>query len=175
MNKLLTCKNSITIVILLIVVSYCSVLIAADNKILGKEAIDFVLEDQFSKEHNWSKYKGKPVVILLCDREGSKYVDNWSKPLFEKYGKSVEFVAIADVSAVPFFLKGFIRGKFRDKYQNPILMDWDGETVEYYDIAEDVTTFICVDKKGIVRSHFSGKGSADDLTKAHSAVQSIIR
>lgn len=165
----------IVITSIIVIISSIGLLSAYATDVLGKKAKEFELEDQFSKEHDWSRYEGKPVIMLLTDREGSKYSDNWSKPLFEKFGKTAEFIAIADVSAVPFFLKGFIRGKFRDVYKNPVLLDWDGDITEYYGIKEDVVTFIAIDKKGIVQSHLSGKGTADELTKAYNAVQSIIR
>jgi len=165
----------VIVVIVLLIISYISVVTAYDKSFIGKQAKEFVLEDQFSKEHTWSKFNGKPVILLLSDREGSKYSDNWSKPLFEKFGKNVEFIAIADVSSVPFFLKGFIRGKFREAYKNPVLLDWDGDIVEYYGITENVTTFIAINKNGIVQSYLSGKGSPDELTKAEAAIQTIIR
>jgi hypothetical protein len=165
----------IAIIVLLGCVVSVSTSMSFYNTLIGKKAKDFVMEDQFSKEHSWEKFSGKPTVLLLGDREGSKFTDNWSKPLFARYGNTIHLVAMADVSSVPFFLKGFIRGKFRDAYTTPILMDWDGETVEYYDIQKNVPTFIAIDKQGIVRAHLSGKGTAEDLAKAYNAVQSILQ
>lgn len=174
MNSAPRGKRLVLMTLLGIIVS-ASVTMGFYSSLTGKKAKDFVLEDQFSKEHSWEKFSGKPTVLLLGDREGSKFSDNWSKPLFTRYGNAIHLVAIADVSSVPFFLKGFIRGKFRDVYTNPILMDWDGETVEYYDIQKNVTTFIAIDKQGVIRAHLSGKGTAEDLTKAYTAVQSILQ
>ncbi|MBK7988244.1 MAG: hypothetical protein IPK11_15340 [Ignavibacteria bacterium] len=54
-------------------------------------------------------------------------------------------------------------------------MDWDGETVEYYDIQKNVPTFIAIDKQGIVRAHLLRKRNGEDLAKAYNAVQSILQ
>ncbi|MBK7988296.1 MAG: hypothetical protein IPK11_15665 [Ignavibacteria bacterium] len=48
-------------------------------------------------------------------------------------------------------------------------MDWDGETVEYYDIQKNMPTFLLLINKGIVRT-FIRKERQKILAKAYNAV-----
>lgn len=135
---------------------------------VGKRAIAFTLEDQFEKEWTWDgHWRGKPTIIMMTDRKGKDYLQTWIKPLVASFRQTVRFASFADVSTVPGFLKGFIRGKFRDAFTTSILMDWEGTVIEHYMAKPDVPNVLFVDASGIVRLHTWGDGSGN-------AVQSFI-
>ncbi len=137
---------------------------AGDDKAIGKTALEFVLPDQFEQEWAWEKHwKGKHTVMVLSDRSGSDYTNNWTKPLYERFKDRVQFVAIADVSSVPGFIKGLVRDKFKEAFTNSILMDWEGDVCEYYMMQSGLPNVLYLDAKGIVRLHTWGKGSKDHL------------
>lgn len=163
MNK----KYIINIVFLCI--SY--ILIASS---IGSKSLNYVLEDQYGNEHKSISNQGKRQLLFFADRTGSEFTSNWTKVLEPLYRHSIEFVAFADVSSVPGFLKGFIRGKFKDAYTNPILMDWEGKLFEYYNCPEGIPTIVFIDNKGIVRFKISGKGTYSELQMLKEAINQHI-
>ena len=150
-------------------------LAVAETTLIGTKAKQFTLVDQFSKEYPWSLYRGKNVLLFLADRKGSELTPKWTTPLREKFGTSIEYIPIADVSAVPFFLKSFIRGKIKDKYQYPILLDWEGDVAEHYLLKPDVPTIVFIDKSETVRYYTYGKGTEAEIKKTIEEIESILR
>ena len=95
-----------------IVLLFSSFIVLASS--IGSKSLSYVLEDQYGNEHRSVNNNGKRQLLFLADRSGSEYTSNWTKVLEPLYRNTIEFVALADVSSVPGFLKGFIKGKFKD-------------------------------------------------------------
>ncbi len=151
-------NNKILVITLLLLSSFIAL-----SSSIGNKSISYVLEDQYGNEHKSVNIQGKRQLLFLADRSGSDFTSNWTKVLEPLYRNTIEFVAFADVSSVPGFLKGFIRGKFKDSYSNPILMDWEGKLFEYYNCPEGIPTIVFIDNKGIIRYKISGKGTSSEL------------
>jgi hypothetical protein len=162
-------KKKSIIKIVLLCSSY--ILIASS---IGSKSLTYVLEDQYGNEHKSINNQGKKQLLFLADRSGSEFTSNWTKVLEPIYRHNIEFVAFADVSSVPGFLKGFIKGKFKDAYSNPILMDWEGKLFEYYNCPEGMPTIVFVDNKGIIRYKISGKGTNSELQMLKEAINQHI-
>jgi len=142
---------------------------------VGKRAISFTLQDQFEKEWSWDgNWRGKPTIIMMTDRKGKDYLQTWIKPLVAAFNTKVRFAAFADVSSVPGFLKGFIRGKFREAFSTPVLMDWEGMVIEHYVAKPDVPNVLFVDASGVVRLHTWGDGSGTSVTSFIDQVQRLL-
>jgi thioredoxin-related protein len=150
--------NKILVITLLLLSSFIAL-----SSSIGSKSISYVLEDQYGNEHKSVNIQGKRQLLFLADRSGSDFTSNWTKVLEPLYRNTIEFVAFADVSSVPGFLKGFIKGKFKDSYSNPILMDWEGKLFEYYNCPEGIPTIVFIDNKGIIRYKISGKGTSSEL------------
>ena len=69
-------------------------------------------------------------------------------------------LGIADVSSVPFFLKGKIRNDFK-KDGESILMDWKGEVFKAYGLTKGVSNVILIDKDGMIRHRLTGRATLD--------------
>ena len=151
-------NNKILLITLLLLSSFIAL-----SSSIGNKSISYVLEDQYGNEHKSVNIQGKRQLLFLADRSGSDFTSNWTKVLEPLYRNTIEFVAFADVSSVPGFLKGFIKGKFKDSYSNPILMDWEGKLFEYYNCPEGIPTIVFIDNKGIIRYKISGKGTSSEL------------
>lgn len=151
-------NNKILVITLLLLSSFIAL-----SSSIGSKSISYVLEDQYGNEHKSVNIQGKRQLLFLADRSGSDFTSNWTKVLEPLYRNTFEFVAFADVSSVPGFLKGFIKGKFKDSYSNPILMDWEGKLFEYYNCPEGIPTIVFIDNKGIIRYKISGKGTSSEL------------
>ncbi len=141
---------------------------------IGSKSISYVLEDQYGNEHKSVNIQGRRQLLFLADRTGSDFTSNWTKVLEPIYRNTIEFVAFADVSSVPGFLKGFIKGKFKDSYSNPILMDWEGKLFEYYNCPDGIPTIVFIDNKGIIRYKISGKGTNSELQMLNEVINQHV-
>ena len=79
--------------------------------------ISFEIEDQFDRVYTENSWKDSILIILGSDKDGSKYNPIWAKAIYDTLQSKhpnlpVKQVGLADVSGVPFFLKGFVSGKF---------------------------------------------------------------
>ena len=165
--------NGTRLLICVLLLFGINVLASDVQKSTGKEALEFTLEDQYARSWSWSDHwKGKPTVVVMSDWKGYSHVDNWTKPLTNRFKGRVQFLAIADLSLTqeaPSFmlpsLQGTLRERFREAFQHSILMDWEGITFKYYLIQEGLPNVLYIDASGIVRLHTWGKGSDDHVAK----------
>jgi len=142
---------------------------------LGQKLPSFVMEDQYSKEIQSSLFKGKHLLLFLADRAGSKLTPNFTKVLEPKFRNKATFIAIANVSSVPFFLKGFIRGKFKENYSYTVLMDWKGELWEHFSCKDDVTTVVHIDPNGIAKFKLSGTGTEKEVEQIQHYLENNLK
>lgn len=166
-------KNSLCIIAFLLSFVYSTSY--ADNTSVGKRAIDFQLADQFEREWSWNQHwKGKATILVLSDWKGSDYTPTWTTPLTSRLKDRVKFVALADVSLAPGFLKGYLRSRFRDAYATPVLLDWDGDVFTHYGFESGVPNVIFVDAQGVVRLHVWGKGSTEQANAFATNVEKLL-
>jgi len=78
---------------------------------------------------------------------------------------------LADVSGVPFFLKGFVQGKFPEDSAKWVLMDWDGTFAESYNFVEEESNILIFDLRRILVYQTSGKEV--DKTKIGKILESL--
>jgi len=147
----------------------------ANDKLIGKKAYNFTLRDQFDKTHYWTSFKGKPTVIILSDRAGSDFVDNWVKPLQKNLGTKVKFVPIAEVSIAPGFVHGLIRSGIRDKYTYPLYLDWDGDTYKYYQCKPNIPNVFFVGEDEKISFTMAGNGSTTEVAFFIENVEKLLQ
>lgn len=155
-------RRSLPLSILALIISVTS--LSTAPSIVGSRVPDFLLEDQYERQWNSSKFRGTVTVYVLSDRSGYEYSPNWTKALIPRYRNvAVRFIPVADVQTVPGFLKGYIRGKFREEFKYSVLMDWDGVLVKAFGMKEGYTNLIIVNKQGIVQHVAYGTGTASQI------------
>ena len=142
---------------------------------VGSPVPTFSIEDQYEKTWKTSNYSGKPALYVVCDRDAYDYVENWTKKLVPKYKENIHFVPVADVTSVPGFLKGYIRGRFKDEFKYPVLMDWEGILVKGLNMKAGHPTLVLTDGSGIVKYRAWGKGSDDEVTKLEKKIKDLVR
>lgn len=112
--------------------------------------IDFKIKDQFGRTYTADSWPDSIIVIIGSDRKGSEFSGTWSgaikdslknEPGFDR----VKFVGLSDLRGVPFFLKGYVRGKFPKEPDNWVLMDWKGRFPEAYQFKEDHCNILIFD------------------------------
>lgn len=146
----------------------------SNEKMVGKKAYNFTLRDQHDNTHYWTSFKGKPTIIILSDRAGSDFVDNWVKPLQKALGSKVKFVPVAEVSSAPGFVHGMIRSGIRDKYNYPLYLDWEGDTYRYYQCKAEVPNLYFVGSDEKIAITTAGKGTKNEVTTFIENVEKLL-
>jgi len=141
--------------------------IAGAQPAVNARAPEFTLQDQFEKTVSLQQYEGRVVALIASDKEGSSQNAAWTKVIKGKYVDRVTVQGIADVSSVPFFMKGKIRSDLK-KDAESILLDWKGEVFKAYGLTKGVSNVILIDKDGMIRHRASGQASPE-------AVQELIK
>ncbi|HSA78361.1 MAG TPA: YtfJ family protein [Nitrospirota bacterium] len=144
---------------------------AAERDLLNKKAPEFTLQDQYDRTVALHGLEGRIVVLLANDREGSARNSAWQKAIIEKYGDSITFLGLADVSSAPFFLKGKIKNDF--KKNESILLDWKGEVFAAYGLAKKVSNIIVIDKQGYIRYVNAGAATPAAIASLFAAIDSL--
>ncbi len=98
--------------------------------------ITFKIKDQFNREYTGKSFKEDLLIIFGGDREGHKFIPVWRTAIADSLKKNIagtiKFIGLADLCGVPFFMKGFVRGKFPKEKTNWLLMDWKGKFSKTY-------------------------------------------
>lgn len=141
---------------------------------VGSSIPSFTIEDQFEKKWTKTDYTGKVALYIVCDRKGYDYADNWTSKLVPKYKSQIHFVPIADVSPVPGFMKGYVRGQFKDKFSFSVLLDWQGVLVKAFNMEEGFPTLIVADKNGVVKYRGWGKGSESQIKRLQEKIDELL-
>ncbi|HVZ40198.1 MAG TPA: hypothetical protein VHI13_13045 [Candidatus Kapabacteria bacterium] len=162
----------------LLILASCTVALHAvtpAHSIIGTHVPEFVIDDQFEHPWNASMFRGGVTVYVLSDRSGYEYSGNWTTPLLARFRNSpVRFVPVADVQSVPGFLKGLIRGRFRDEFNYSVLMDWDGVLIKAFNMQEDVTNLVIANKSGIVEHVAFGTGTSAQVESFAKRLEVIL-
>ena len=119
-------KYSYMFILILLVLLIHDAIFAQEVKL-----ISFTLKDQFDREYTERSFPDKILIIIAADRDGSKFSDSWRQTIYEsllkrKIGEQVQFIRVADLRGAPWFLYGFIKGKFPKEKDHWSLMDWKG-------------------------------------------------
>ncbi len=150
-------------------------LVLANEKAIGKKALEFVLSDQYEQRWTWNRHwKGKHTVLVLSDWKGSDYTAQWTTPLAKRFKDRVQFVALADVSLAPSFLRSYLRDKFKEAYANSILLDWEGDVFTYYVAQPSLPNVIYVAPDGVVKLHTWGKGASDHVDAFATELEKLL-
>jgi len=112
--------------------------------------IPFKLKDQFDREFEERDFHHWILILNGFDKSGSQYAKAWMQAIHDALQDTEEFykvlqVAVADLRGIPFFLKGFVRGKFPEKRSRWVLMDWKGDFAKAYSFQPKVTNILVFD------------------------------
>jgi predicted transcriptional regulator len=135
-------------------------------------APEFTLQDQYEKTVSLRDLAGLVVVLIASDKEGKAQNTAWFKAIRDKYADRVVVQGIADVSSVPFFLKGKIRSDFK-KDPDSILLDWKGEVFNVYGLTKGVSNVILIDKDGMIRHRIAGSASPEGVQELFKQVDTL--
>jgi hypothetical protein len=120
----------------------------------------FSLTDQRGETRRVEFPAELPLLLTLADRKGSREVEGWVEPVRTRFGETVRIEGVADLRAVPGFLRGFVRKQFSG-LDYPVMLDWHGEVVEPAGYQGGAVDVLLVDRRGGIR--WRARGEADEV------------
>jgi len=134
------------------------------------------LGDQFDSLYSDEDFRGKILVLIGSDRGGSEYNGRWGAAIYndlegDPIRERVSWLGVADVSNVPSFMRGFVRGFFPKEKEEWVALDWEGLFPETYWFEEDMSNILVFDQSG--RLVYRGTGTDVKKEQVDEIVQII--
>ncbi len=129
---------------------------------LADRLIDFEIKDQHDRTHTHAELAGRVAVLMWIDRKAGDWRDQWHaalktalQPQLDAGQADVRIVA--HVKGAPFFIKGSIKGAFRDDVSDWVLMDWKGRFDEAYAPTADHVNVMLFAADGALAGTWTGQ------------------
>lgn len=116
----------------------------------------FELPDQHGRLHQCIFPKTNFTVVTVADRKGAKQVESWVRPLWERYGERIDLEGVADVSAVPRLLRGWVTGRLKKAASHPVLLDWTGAVCRQFAYRPGQVNVLLLDREGNILMRWVG-------------------
>ena len=134
------------------------------------QLLDFELKDQFENVHRRSDVAGNIVLLIGSDKGGSQFNEAWGKAIHDSLSDhprydQISHLAHADLRGVPFFVKGFVRGKFPQDPNRWVLMDWKGILAKAYEFTPKSSNVLVFAPDGALVHHASGREPDDEALR----------
>ncbi len=138
------------------------------------ELISFKIKDQFGREYTEKSWGDSILVFIGSDKDGSRYSGAWGIAISDSLRKysdqsPIKFIPNADLRGVPFFLKGYIRGKFPKEKERWTLLDWKGIFPKTYHYEKKVCNILIFNRERklihIVSGHEVDQGKLDEIVE----------
>ncbi len=129
---------------------------------LESSLISFEVKDQFDRVYTDGQFRGSILVSIGSDKDGSKYNEIWTQAIYdslkgEENFDRIRFLGVADVRGVPFFLKGYVRGKFPKEKEKWVLLDWKGVFAKAYEFEPEMSNVAIFSPGGALVHRTSGQ------------------
>ena len=105
---------------------------------------------------------GKSVFVPMdaADHKGSEQIEAWVRPMKKRNSYRIAIEGMADASRVPATLRRLVRRWFKEKFLNPVMLDWTGKVVKRLKPAPSVANIYAVHTNGMVL--LNRPGAADE-------------
>lgn len=125
----------------------------------------FTLKDQFKKEHRYHFPRPKVSVLILADYVGSEQLEEWVRPIYDRYQDRVALDGVAELSTVPRFARGMVRAFLRGQLDYPVMLDWSGDVTTRYRYQPGEANLFVIDPTGRIRLKVIGGVSHTKLQR----------
>lgn len=141
----------------------------------GGQLSSFRLADQFGAEHQVEFPRDRPVLLVVGDRRGSEEVGGWVPPLRERWAHGADIVGVADVSAVPGFLRGRVTAGIRRELSAwPLLLDFEGQVTAGLPCVRRAANVFLISTNGAIAAAASGPADPAKLAALAAQVDTIV-
>ena len=108
----------------------------------------FVLRDQYNNTHTYRFPQAKVSLLVLADYAGSKQLEPWIRPVYERYQDTIDIYGVADLAILPGFARGLVRKAFRKQLAYPVMLDWSGDVTKSYNYQSGQANLFVIDRGG---------------------------
>ena len=126
---------------------------------------DFDLRDQRERAHAVRFPRTNVSFIVVADHKGSEQLEKWIRPVYERFGQRVAIAGVADLSKVPFGLRGLVRRAFVKELDYPVMLDWKGDVVRQFSPHKDNANVFVVATNGTVLRRWTGNANREKLAE----------
>ncbi len=151
-----------------ILTATAAIALAADRQIPG-----FELTDQQGHAHQYRFPKEQLSLLAVADRNGSVQVESWTKPVRARYGAKVDVDGVANMSAVPGFLRGMAASQFKEQQPNPVMLDWTGEVSRQLGCPKGRAAILLIDRDGRLLREWQGPATDSRLRELFEAIEAV--
>lgn len=127
------------------------------------KAPNFQLENLRGEQQNFTFPRPKILILAIADQGGSSEMENWIKPLYDRYTDRVDIQGVAELAAVPKFARGIARGIIDGMVEQPILLDWTGNVSQQFGAQKQTANVYVISTEGYILAQASGTAQLDKL------------
>ena len=136
---------------------------------LADRLIDFEIKDQHDREHTDAELRDRVAVLMWIDRQAGQWRDAWHAALKTALqpqldAGTADVRIVAHVKGAPFFIKGRIKGAFRDDVSDWVLMDWKGRFEQAYGPTADHVNVMVFAADGALAAAWTGQQLDEAVT-----------
>jgi hypothetical protein len=134
----------------------------------------FELRDQFGSEHEVEFPCPRVSVLVFADRQGCGQLEDWVRPLYERYGDSIDIHGVAKLKGVPSLLRPLLRSMFRNRLDYPVMMDWTGAVSTNYNYEASMANILVLSPAGRIEYRFNGTASPSELEQCFDRIDGLL-
>ena len=134
----------------------------------------FSLSDQYGDVHRQTFPKSKVSIFALADRKGSKKLEDWITPFYNRFEDQVDICGVANLCGVPYFMKPVIRKLFRKGVNYPVMLDWSGEICESFGYKAGMPDIFIITRAGQLSFRISGTASTEKLNDCFAVLDQLL-
>lgn len=142
---------------------------AANNR-----APEFELKDQYGNAQAYRFPAAKVSVLIFGDRTGSKQIEGWVRPLYDRYQDRINIKGVAALSSVPSLMRGMVTRIFKSQVKYPVLLDWTGDVTKSYGYEASKANVFVVNQRGEILLRINGAATANGLEQIVGQVNQAI-
>lgn len=121
--------------------------------------MEFELEDQFRRKWTHEDYNDRVVLAIATGKKSSDLAFEWGEKIAEAFPAQLDsgemaVLAVASLRGVPKFLRGVVVGRFPEREDRWVLMDWKGAFAKQYGLDTDIASLLLFDRAGLLVSSF---------------------
>jgi hypothetical protein len=168
--------------VMVLYISICGTLLGCRTSFSRlSHLVTFEMEDQFQNTYTQEDFLGRVLVVIGGDRKGAPLAKEWGKALGESLqpeisSRKLRLVGLSTLKGVPFFLKGYVRGKFPKTQEEWALLDWQGLFAGSYGFTSGEANILVFDESGnlVHKAHF-GQCQTSDVRLITSVIRKAIK
>ena len=138
------------------------------------QATAFTLQDQHGRWRVYSFPQATTSVMFFADYTGSEQLEAWIRPLHDRYQQTIGIYGIADLSAVPGFMRGLVSLAFQTQLQYPVMLDWHGTVSRSYETQSGQANLYVVDTQGRIVLQLVGAVSPERLQRVMAQIDRLL-